>query len=130
MKNIIKLSLFTLGTLASNLTIANEISPDFLKKEIALAHTQYLKGTSDSGLYALKALARILESDNSSALQSEVGPNSLSFTYLRIGLLHESLGDLSKAGAYFDKAINLYKDKHVGISQLKAFVARLDEMSS
>lgn len=130
MKNIIKLSLFTLVSLTLNLTIANEITPDFLKKEIELAHTQYLKGTPDSGLYALEALARILESDNSSTLQSEVGPNNLSFTYLRIGLLHESLGDLSKASSYFDKAINLYKGKNVEISQLKEVVTRLDEISS
>ena len=130
MKNIIKLSLFTLASLSSSHTIANEISPDFLKKEIEFAHAQYLQGTPDSGLYALEALARILESDNSSALLSKVGPDNLSFTYLRIGLLHERLGDLSKASSHFDKAINLYKDKNVEISQLKEVVARLDEMSS
>ena len=126
MNNFIKLSLFTLGTFTSSVSIANKISPDFLKKEIELAHTQYLNGSPESGLYALQALVRILESDNSSSLQSELGPNNLSFTYLRIGLLHEKAGNQSKAEAYFNKALSSYNGKNIEIAHLKAFVSKLD----
>ena len=45
-------------------TNANEITAEFLKKELELAHSQYIRGSSDSALYALNALARILELDN------------------------------------------------------------------
>ncbi len=127
MNKMIKLSLFTLGSLVSTVSIANEVSSDFLKKEIALAHTQYLKGSPESGLYALQALARILESDDSS---SKLGPNNLSFTYLRIGLLHEQAGSDSKAKAYFNKAQSSYIGKNIEIAQLKELVSKLDEMRS
>lgn len=127
MKNMIKLSLFALGSLVSTVSIANEVSSDFLKKEIELAHTQYLKGSSESGLYALQALARILESDNSS---SKLGPNNLSFTYLRIGLLHEQVGSYSKAKAYFNKAQSSYSGKKIEIAHLKELVSKLDEKRS
>ena len=121
------LSLFTLGSLVSTVSFANEISSDFLKKEIELAHTQYLKGSPESGLYALQALARILESDSSS---SKLGPNNLSFTYLRIGLLYEQAGSQSKAKAYFDKALSSYKGENIEITHLKETVSKLDEKHS
>ncbi len=124
---MIKLSLFTLGSLVSTVSFANEISSDFLKKEIELALTQYLKGSPESGLYALQALARILESDRSS---SKLGPNNLSFTYLRIGLLHEQTGSQSKAKAYFNKALSSYKGKNIEIAHLKEAVSKLDEKRS
>ncbi|QFU06891.1 hypothetical protein FIU82_18000 (plasmid) [Pseudoalteromonas sp. THAF3] len=127
MKNFIKLSLFTLGTITSSFSIANEISHDFIKKEIQLAHAQYLEGTPESGLYALQALARILESDKSS---SELGPNNLSFTYLRIGLLHEKAGNESKAKAYFKKALSTYNGKSIELANLKEEVLKLDEKRS
>lgn len=127
MNRLIKLGLITLGSLVSTVSIANEISSDFLKKEIELAHTQYLKGSTESGLYALQALARILESDSTS---SKLGPNNLSFTYLRIGLLHEQAGNDSKAKAYFNKAQSSYSGNKIEIAQLKEMVSKLDEMSS
>ncbi len=40
MNKMIKLGLITLGSLVSTVSIANEISSDFLKTEIELAHTQ------------------------------------------------------------------------------------------
>ncbi len=130
MKNIIKLSLITLFSLTSSISIANEISPGFLKKEIGFAHSQYLKGSPESGLYALEALARILESDKSNSLRSEVGTNNLSFTYLRIGLLHERSGSYSKASSYFNKAIDSYEGENVEIAQLKKVVSHLDSKRS
>lgn len=128
MKSLVLLGLLSLGTLASNLSVANEISPNFLKKEIASAQTQYLSGSSDSGLYALQALARLLESDKSTSLHCELGPNNLSFTYLRIGLLHERAGNNPKAKANFEKALNTYKGEHIQLAQLKDNVLQLDEM--
>jgi hypothetical protein len=127
MNKMIKLGLFTLGSLVSTVSIANEISYDFLKREIELAHTQYLKGSPESGLYALQALARILESDNSS---SKLGPNNLSFTYLRIGLLHEQAGSVSKAKAYFNKAQSSYSGQKNELAHLKEVVSKLDEKRS
>ena len=124
---MIKLGLFTLGSVVSSVSIANEISSDYLKKEIELAHTQYIQGSIESGLYALQALARILESDSTS---SKLGPNNLSFTYLRIGLLHEKAGSDSKAKPYFNKAKSSYSGKKIEIPQLKELVSKLDEMRS
>lgn len=130
MKSIIKLSLLAVGSLVIMTSIANEISSDFLKKEIELAHAQYLQGSTESGLYALQALARILESDKSSSLQSELGPNNLAFTYLRIGLLHEQTGSDSKAKAYFNKALSTYQGNNIELTDLKAIVTKLDENRS
>jgi hypothetical protein len=126
MKNIIKMSLVTLSVIASNCSIANEITGDFIKSEIEIAHKQYFTGTPESSLYALEALSRLLESDQSEILKSEIGPNNLSFTYIRIGLLHEKLGSKSKANLYFTKAVNSYKGDNVQILQLKETVAHLD----
>ena len=127
MKNIINLTVVTLGLVYSNTSLANEISLSFLKKEIEIAHTQYLKGSAESGLYALEALARILESDNSASSQSEVGANNLSFTYLRIGLLHEKLGNQPKASKYFNKALSSYRGEEIEIARLKEVVVHLDK---
>tara|TARA_R110002167_G_scaffold11831_6_gene51137 strand:+ start:632 stop:1015 length:384 start_codon:yes stop_codon:yes gene_type:complete len=127
MNKMIKLGLITLGSIVSTVSIANAVSSDFLKKEIELAHNQYLKGSPESGLYALQALAKILESDSSS---SKLGPNNLLFTYLRIGLLHEQAGSDPKAEAYFNKAQSSYIGKKIEIAQLKELVSKLDEMRS
>ena len=130
MNKRLKLSFFALTSLVATSVISNEITPDFLKKEIKLAHTQYLIGSTESGLYALQALARVLESDDSSSLQSQLGPNNLSFTYLRIGLLHEQLGEKSKTTEYFNKALTSYKGEKIEIVQLKKLVLTLDEQRS
>jgi hypothetical protein len=122
MKNVIKISLFAMSMLVSSISVANQISPDFLKEEIKFAHSQYLKGSPESGLYALQALARVLESDQSSSLKSKVGPNNLSFTYLRIGLIYKKLGSESEASEYFNKATITYKGEKVEIAQLREIV--------
>lgn len=129
MNNLIKSSLLILGTLTSSVSIANQLSADFLKKEIELAHAQYLHGSPESGLYALKALARLLESDSSSALETEIGPDNLSFTYLRIAMLHEKAGNQAKAETYFNKVTSTYDGRSVDIAELKAFVMKLDEIN-
>lgn len=121
MKNIIKASIVTLSVMASSYSLANEISVDFLKNEIQVAHKQYLTGSPESGLYALEALSRLLVTE-----QSKVGPNDLSFTYLRIGLLHEKSGNEPKASLYFSKAVDSYKGSNIQITQLKEAVAHLD----
>ncbi|WP_448550539.1 hypothetical protein [Thalassotalea fusca] len=120
----IKISLFTLVALVSNNGLANDFSPDFIKNEIQMAHTQYLKGSSESGLYALHALTRILESTESS---DKLDPNNLSFTYLRIGLLHEKMGRASKANEFFNKAMKNYIGSNANIAQLKEVALLLDE---
>jgi len=127
MMKTIKISLFAFGVLVSNQSLSNNLSLDFVKHEIKLAHNQYLKGSADSGLYALEALSRILEStDTSEAL----GPNSLSFTYLRVGLLHEKLGDEANASKAFNKALKHYKGSKASIAQLKEYVIRLDKIAA
>ncbi|MDP4536563.1 hypothetical protein Q3O60_10220 [Alkalimonas collagenimarina] len=129
MKNAVILSLFSLGMLVPGVSIGNETSPDFLKKEIEIAHTEYLNGSFESGIYALEALARILESDDSTTLHSDVGSNNLAFTYLRIGLLHEKSGNQSTADSYFTKAISSYHGEQVEIVQLKEAALQLDEIA-
>ena len=54
MKNVIKISLFTMSMMVSSMSVANQISPDFLREEIEFAHSQYLTGTPESGIYALQ----------------------------------------------------------------------------
>jgi len=108
-------------------TYANEITSEFLKKELELAHSQYIKGSSDSALYALNALARILELDSAKALQTELGPNNLAFTYLRIGLIHEHAGDQQQANSYFAKAINAQQGEKLQLAELKDYITKLDK---
>ncbi|BCO19274.1 hypothetical protein KUC3_21310 [Alteromonas sp. KC3] len=127
MNKMIGLSLLTIGCFISTTSLANQLSSDFLKNEIELAHTQYLNGSPESGLYALQALARMLESDDSS---SSLGPNNLSFTYLRIGLLYEQAGSQAKANAYFNKALSAYIGEDIEIAHLKEAVSKLDEKRS
>jgi hypothetical protein len=126
MKNILKYSFITLTMLTSNIILANNLSSDFIKEEIKIAHTQYLTGTDESALYALGALARLLESVKPDILVSEVGPNSLTYTYLRMGLLHEKSGNKSKANLYFTKAVSLYNGAKVEVAQLKRYVKKID----
>lgn len=126
----IKFSLTALVALASGFSVAQDVSTDFLKKEIEFAQYQYLNGSSESGFYALEALARLLESNKSSATQSDLGPNNLSFTYLRIGLLYEKAGDQSNAKAYFNKALHAYKGRKAEIVELKQLVSQLDQRSN
>jgi tetratricopeptide (TPR) repeat protein len=127
MKSVIKFNLLLLGILVSASAAANNLSADFLKNEIAIAHSEYLQGSPESGRYALKALARILESDNASALNAEVGSNNLSFTYLRLGLLYEKSGNYVEAEASFAKALSLYVGEQADLSQLKLAVLALDK---
>lgn len=121
----IKISLFAFGVLVSNQSLSDNLSLDFVKHEIELAHNQYLKGAPESGLYALKALSRTLESTDTSEV---LGPNSLSFTYLRVGLLHEKLGNEANENKAFNKALKHYKGSNVSIAQLKEYVLHLDKV--
>ena len=109
---------------------ANQISADFLINEINIAHSEYLNGSIDSGLYALESLARLLGSDKSATLLSETGSNNLAFTYLRIGLLHEKSGNKQKADTYFNKALSSYQGEKTDITQLKEAVVELDKTAS
>ncbi len=130
MKNFIKIALLPISMVGSCFSYANQISADFLINEINIAHSEYLNGSIDSGLYALESLARLLESDKSATLRSETGPNNLAFTYLRIGLLHEKSGNKPEADTYFDKALSSYQGERTDITQLKKAVAGLDKTPS
>ena len=109
-------------------TNANEMTAEFLKNELEIAHSQYIKGSSDSALYALNALARILELDSAKTLQTELGPNNLAFTYLRIGLIHEQAGEQQQANSYFAKAMNVHQGEKSQLAELKAYVTKLDKL--
>lgn len=109
-------------------TSANEMTAEFLKNELEIAHSQYIKGSSDSALYALNALARILELDSAKTLQTELGPNNLAFTYLRIGLIHEQAGEQQQANSYFAKAMNVHQGEKSQLAELKAYVTKLDKL--
>lgn len=109
-------------------TNANEMTAEFLKNELEIAHSQYIKGSSDSALYALNALARILELDSAKKLQTELGPNNLAFTYLRIGLIHEQAGEQQQANSYFAKAMNVHQGEKSQLAELKAYVTKLDKL--
>ena len=111
-------------------TNANEITSEFLKKELELAHSQYINGSHDSALYALNSLARILELDSAKTLQTEIGPNNLAFTYLRIGIIHEHAGDQQQANSYFAKAMNAHQGKKLQFAELKAYVTKLDKSAA
>ncbi|NIZ07133.1 hypothetical protein [Pseudoalteromonas sp. HF66] len=108
-------------------TNANEMTAEFLKNELEIAHSQYIKGSSDSALYALNALARILELDSAKTLQTELGPNNLAFTYLRIGLIYEQAGEQQLAHSYFAKAMNAHQGEKSQLAELKAYVTKLDK---
>lgn len=108
-------------------TNANEITAEFLINELEIAHSQYTKGSSDSALYALNALVRILKLESAKILQTELGPNNLAFTYLRIGLIHEHAGDQQQANSYFAKAMNAHQGEEIQLAELKAYVTKLDK---
>ncbi len=130
MKTLIKIALLPISMVASFYSDANQISSDFLTDELNTAHSQYLHGSIDSGLYALESLARLLESDKSATLLSKTGPNNLAFTYLRIGMIHEKSGNKTEADTYFKKALNSYQGEKINIVQLKEAVALLDKTNS
>ncbi|MDP4985190.1 hypothetical protein [Pseudoalteromonas tunicata] len=129
MKKTILLSLVFVLSLSANLAQANEITSDFLKQEIELAYNHYLNAEPQSGLFALETLARLIESDSTAILLSEVGPNTLCFTYVRIGLLHEKLGNQEQAAIAFSQAIKS-NSGNAELSVLKASVLKLDEKAA
>jgi tetratricopeptide (TPR) repeat protein len=126
MKNTFKATLIAVLALTSSVSIASQISPDFLKTEIDIAHSQYLSGSTESGLYALEALSRLLEATKSGAQDVELGPNNLAYTYVRLGLLHEKAGNQTKATMYFNKATEAYQGADATIEQLKTAAVMLD----
>jgi tetratricopeptide (TPR) repeat protein len=126
MKNTFKATLIAVLALTSSVSIASQISPDFLKTEINIAHSQYLSGSTESGLYALEALSRLLEATKSGAQDVELGPNNLAYTYVRLGLLHEKAGNQTKATMYFNKATEAYQGADATIEQLKTAAVMLD----
>lgn len=130
MKNFIKIALLPISIFGSYFSYANQVSVDFLINEIKIAHSEYLNGSIDSGLYALESLARLLESDKSATLMLETGPNNLAFTYLRIGLLHEKSGNKQEAITYFNRALISYQGEKTDITQLKKAVLELDKRAS
>ena len=130
MKHFIKRALLPISLIGSCFSYANQISVDFLINELKIAHSEYLNGSIDSGLYALESLARLLESDKSATLMSETGPNNLAFTYLRIGLLHEKSGNKREADTYFNRALISYQGEKTDITQLKEAVVELDKTAS
>jgi len=130
MKNFIKIALLPISMFGSYFSYANQVSVDFLRNEIKIAHSEYLNGSIDSGLYALESLARLLESDKSATLMLETGPNNLAFTYLRIGLLHEKSGNKQEANTYFNRALISYQGEKTDITQLKKAVLELDKRAS
>ena len=130
MKNFIKIALLPISMFGSYFSYANQVSVDLLINEIKIAHSEYLNGSIDSGLYALESLARLLESDKSATLMLETGPNNLAFTYLRIGLLHEKSGNKQEANTYFNRALISYQGEKTDITQLKKAVLELDKRAS
>lgn len=126
MKNSLKYALLVVFTFIANPSFADEISVEVIKNQLASAHNQYLSGHTQRGVDALDHLAFVLESHQSASLETQIGPNNLAYTYVRLGLLHEKSGDSSKASGYFSKAIQSYKGDKAELEQLKAVVRRLD----
>jgi hypothetical protein len=92
MKNLIKSSLVMLVVITSHSGAANSIPPNFLINKVETAHKEYLHGSSDVAIYALESVVRLQELDRSSELLQEIGPSSLSFSYIRLGFLYEKSG--------------------------------------
>lgn len=95
---------------------ANKLTAEFVNKEIDYAHTQYLNGSPETAKYALEALARLLESDQSKTLRHDTGPNALALTYARLGLLYDKSGSTVKASDYKAKSISLLQRNMTGVS--------------
>jgi hypothetical protein len=135
MNNMIKLVILTSVLLHSSTSLANELPSTFLQKELEISFNEYLKGSPESRLYALEAVARLLQlqSENSASFQSDYGPNILPLINVRIGMLHEEQGNQSEANEYFNKAVSTYKadvKDNIDVAKLKGFVKNIDEISS
>jgi hypothetical protein len=131
MKTIIKSSLVALAVITSNISLANNVSPDFLNNEIEVAFNEYLHGSTDVAIYAIESIIRLQESDKSKELLQKTGPASLSFSYIRLGFLYERLGLTEKADKAFSKAVATYKSPYnksesVPLNILKMSVKKLD----
>ena len=126
MKYVTKIAIAVVISISSCTVWSNQLATSFVKQEINHAHQEYLTGSTDSALYALKSLARILEFGIEQGLLAELGPNNLSFTYLRLGLLYEAQGAKDKADVYFNKALTSYSDKCTSVNKLKGLVKELD----
>lgn len=120
-------------TLNTTTAYAEDMEMDFIKNEVEISFQQYKDGSIESGIYALESLARLLNQAESSSVRAELGPNILAFTYIRIGLLHEKLGNSLTAEPFFAAVQqNLSKEfsaEKVTVNELKSMVKQLDEMS-
>ena len=131
----IKSSLVALAVITSNFSLANNISHDFLIKEVDLAYKEYLHGSLDVATYAMESFIRLQESDQSSELLLKTGPSGLSFSYIRLGFLYEKSGLMQEAKNAFSKAVAAYKSPYnkkeaISLDELKYVVKQLDERSS
>ncbi len=129
MKNLAKSVLMMLFCVIAKQSVATEVSVDLIKKQLEAAHSQYLSGDQQKSVNALEQLAKLLQYHQSPALDSQIGPNNLAYTYLRLGVLYEKSGDTSKATSYFSKALLSYKGDKVELEQLKTQVQSLDRHS-
>ncbi len=132
MNIFIKTTLIALTAITSNLSLANNISSDFLLNEIEISYKIYAYSSPEIGVYALESLIRLQESDRSSELLHKTGPTSLALSYLRLGLLYEKLDLNKEADKVFSKALTSYKSQvtyseNVSLIELKKFVIGLDE---
>jgi len=135
MKTLIKSSLVALAVVSSNISFANNISPDFLINEIKTAHKVYLHGSTEIAIYAMESIVRLQESDQSNELLRKTGPSGLSFSYIRLGFLYKKSGLMHKADKAFSKAVATYKSPYnkseaVVLNDLKSAVQKLDAISS
>jgi len=135
MNKFFKSSLVVIAVITSNISVANNISPDFLNNEIEIAHNKYLSSSTEVAIYALESIVRLLESDQSEDLLYKTGPANLSFSYIRLGFLYEKSGLKEKADIAFSKAVPSYKvafqeEKQVTLKKLKHVVRMLDAHSS
>lgn len=133
MITLVKSSLFILAVITSSISVANNISSDFLINEIKVTHKAYLQGSPEVATYAMESLIRLLESDQSDGLLLKTSPSSISFSYIRLGFLYENSGLNKKADIAFSKAVASYKSPYnksevIPLKELKSAVKHLDAL--
>jgi hypothetical protein len=131
MNTLVKSSFFTLAVITSNISVANNISTDFINNEVKITHNEYLHGSPEVAIYAMESLVRLLQTVQSNSLLLKINPSSLSLSYIRLGFLYEKSGLKQKADIAFSKAVASYKSsdnesENIPLKDLKSFVRYLD----
>jgi tetratricopeptide (TPR) repeat protein len=104
-----------------------------LASESEVAFEQYLSAKPEVAMYALERFAALLqayERTDLSTVNKRMITTDLAYTFMRIGIVAERLGESSRASQAYTQALETYRQVHSQfntVEELKQLIQKLDD---